>query len=206
MDSIVADDFPFGTMQDMVMALGNPANDWTPDQRYIAAGHILTEWQDNPSLNGMYEMMRHASGSTDERTVHDLAPEDVFAICEELWKGVQDGRFVDPRHLAAQTVYVRGDGIEQARIDRFNDIVSSLTARLIDAELVLPVADGAPAAKPELWVWAFGISGNAANFLDGVHPEDAAILRLAQGVFMRLFDFTCTLEEGNSEWPGASEG
>src|SRR5687768_764555 len=111
----MSDEIEYGTPADMLLALGDPECPWTLEQRYIAAGHILTDWQENAAMQGAYEQMRHTWGIEDEKTVHDLSADDVFEVAEQVWRGVQEGRFADPRGRQIITV---GD-LPDDRVQRF---------------------------------------------------------------------------------------
>ena len=200
-DSTVDENFKFGTLPEMVMALGDPDCDWDDETRLIAAGHILTDWQESNVMVGLYEQVRHAVGSTDERTIHDLGPDDVFEVCRGLWLGVQEGRFVDPRHPSVKPgnlVLLSGDEFAPERAERFNELAAGMHDRLILGGFVTTDSP-TPAAKPDLYVLASGLCLNSALFLDDIHAGDAEILRRANEVFMRLYDYSCEVEESRAE-------
>lgn len=188
------DEIEYGTPSEMLLRLGDPACPWSLEERYIAAGHILTDWQENPTMSGMYEKMRHAYGVEDERTVHDLSADDVFEVAEQVWTAVADGRINDPRVLLSDSVELAHD-----RTDLFNSIADGMPARLIDGGFVITAVEGAPSALPDLWVLAAGTCSNAADYLANIHPEDAQTLREAEAVFLRLFDFTLDLIAENDD-------
>lgn len=189
----MSEEIEYGTPAEMLLSLGDPQCPWTLEQRYVAAGHVLTDWQDNPAMAGVYEKVRHTYGVEDDRTVYDLGADDVFEIAEKIWLAVEAGILEDPRHRNA------GVEISAQRAAHFNAIADGMPARLLDAGFVATSPTGSPAALPDLWVLASGTCDNAADYLTDIHPEDAQTLRNASAVFLRLFDFTLDLVEGASE-------
>jgi hypothetical protein len=170
----------------LMIMIGDPESGFDEEQRSAAVTTLLYHFQNDPSAIEAFEVQRHASGTDDEATVHDLTEGWVRERCDELFQAVLAGRVPDPRILfMGRLPEISLTEDEQAL---FNLLAAEMPKRLVADHFLHREPDGTQKAEADFYVLLVGLLTNiAAGLKSGGRVIDASLAEQTAVIAMKLF-------------------